>query len=154
MAHVFDVAAYILARQPMGVTKLQRIVYLCGDVVDQEPEWLDSGPNYIALKECGFPGFQMRASHIPGPRRELSAEEKSEVDKALFWYGECNAQELYDIVVGRDDGEAVGMVTVDQLSKYIDVQVERAVRNLVLVPVGLCILCSLLAIAIAVTNSP
>jgi uncharacterized phage-associated protein len=104
MAHVQDVAAYILsARGPMTAMKLQKLCYysygyhLAWEERSLFPERFEAwanGPVCPELYRLHRGRFQIAAGDISGEPRRLDAGESESVDLVLSAYGELTAHQL------------------------------------------------------------
>lgn len=108
MAHVDDVARYILENVDSGVStmKLQKLVYYAQawSLVWDERRLFNSrleawanGPICRDLYTCHRGDFAARADMFPGDSIQLTAEEIDTIDVVLAAYGHLNGQQLSDL---------------------------------------------------------
>jgi uncharacterized phage-associated protein len=107
MAHVWDVAAFILKeRGPMSAMKLQKLVYysqawsLVWDEAPLFPEPIQAwanGPVSPALYGYHRGLFTVEPGAIPGDPGLLTGEERETVHGVLSYYGGMSAQALSDL---------------------------------------------------------
>lgn len=108
MAHVNDVARYILENVDSGVStmKLQKLVYYAQAwslVWDERPlfnsriEAWANGPICRDLYTCHRGEFATRADMFPGDSNRLTAEEIDTIDAVLAAYGHLSGQQLSDL---------------------------------------------------------
>lgn len=106
---VFDVAAYILEKQPkkcpITTWKLQKLVYYCQAwslVWDEKPLFKEkilawaNGPVVQELYQCYRGLFKIEKS-LKGSSEKLSEEQKDTIDHVLKAYGDKTAQWLSDL---------------------------------------------------------
>lgn len=104
MAHVYDVAAYILRKRgPMTAMKLQKLCYYSygyhlaweGKSLFPEPfEAWANGPVCPALYRMHRGQFNLDCSDIKGEPDALNSGEQESVDLVLEAYGELSAHQL------------------------------------------------------------
>lgn len=108
MAHVNDVARYILENVDSGVStmKLQKLVYYAQAwslVWDERPlfnsriEAWANGPICRDLYTLHRGEFTANADVLPGDSNRLIADEKDTIDAVLAAYGHLNGQQLSDL---------------------------------------------------------
>ena len=107
MAHVWDVAAFILKeRGPMSAMTLQKLAYysqawsLVWDEAPLFPEPIQAwanGPVSPALYGYHRGMFTVAPGNIPGNPDALTGDEKETVQGVLSYYGDMSAQALSDL---------------------------------------------------------
>lgn len=108
MAHVLDVAKYILEREggQLRIWKFQKLVYYsqAWHVVWEETPLFDSrieariyGPTIPELYLHHTGGFVVSADMFPGDSSRLTSNEKESVNAVLDAYGHLSGQELIDL---------------------------------------------------------